>query len=309
MPAEPKMTKPEAKQKLRKWTIIVCLLLLVPIMLLIYGLAHPVQHRLLMLVLGMMIVPTLLAVYVNKSGRAGFLTSETEIQVTNIRSLVLKHPGIVFTVPLLLFGIPWCIFLVSMWVKSQDGHKAWLKERPVTVLCWIQVPILALAYLCVRQHAAPVAIYIACCIVYSTVSVAIYGLQLEGGVVKFFGSYKAQASPLIIIIQAFFCCLAFGFLHYAVWMRWPTEYSNFNGFEDAIYFSVVTMATVGYGDILPVGHLARWLCVAEILSGVLLLVVGVSASMTVWLQTNQPTANGSETGELKPPPKDLSWGK
>ena len=63
-----------------------------------------------------------------------------------------------------------------------------------------------------------------------------------------------------------------------------------HGIGDALYFSVVTMATVGYGDIVPVGHAARLLSVLEILSGVLLLVVGVSASMTIWLQTNQPGA-------------------
>ena len=69
---------------------------------------------------------------------------------------------------------------------------------------------------------------------------------------------------------------------------WRSEYLNMHGIADALYFSVVTMATRGYGDIAPVGHSARLLSVLEIVSGVLLLVVGVSASMTVWLQMNQP---------------------
>ncbi len=120
--------------------------------------------------------------------------------------------------------------------------------------------------------------------------VAISGLMLENGVVSFFGTHKAQASPLVILSLASMCCASFGVLHFAVWSMWPGEYVNMHGIEDALYFSVVTMATVGYGDILPVGHAARWLCVSEIVSGVLLLVVGVSASMTIWLQENQPSS-------------------
>jgi hypothetical protein len=113
-------------------------------------------------------------------------------------------------------------------------------------------------------------------------------LTLEDGVIGFFGTYKAQASPLIILAFALISSISFGILHFVLWSIWPTEYVNMHGLQDALYFSMVTIATVGYGDILPVGHAARWLCVAEIASGVLLLVVGVSASMSVCIQQHQP---------------------
>jgi voltage-gated potassium channel Kch len=47
-------------------------------------------------------------------------------------------------------------------------------------------------------------------------------------------------------------------------------------FAEALYFSVVTLATVGYGDIYPVGPLARLLSVAQIVAGLLLLIFGVN---------------------------------
>jgi voltage-gated potassium channel len=47
-------------------------------------------------------------------------------------------------------------------------------------------------------------------------------------------------------------------------------------FGEALYFSVVTLATVGYGDIYPVGPLARLLSVAQIVAGLLLLIFGVN---------------------------------
>jgi voltage-gated potassium channel len=43
---------------------------------------------------------------------------------------------------------------------------------------------------------------------------------------------------------------------------------------EALYFSVITLATVGYGDIVPVGAMVRALAAAEVVCGVLLLLFG-----------------------------------
>ncbi|MGD0799642.1 MAG: potassium channel family protein [Acidobacteriaceae bacterium] len=309
MPDEPQMTVDEARRYLLKWKIAVLVIVLLPLALTIYGLAHPSRHKVLLLVLGMILAPMALAIYINKTGRGGLLKSTSQMPVKDLRSLIRVHPMFIFTLPLLVIGMMWCLLLASLNVAAVEDYKQWLKGRPVTVLFWLLSPTITVSYLCIAIHAPTVGVYIALSIIYMAVGAALYGLQLEGGVVKFFGSYKTQASPLVILTMALFCCLAFGALHYALWTIWRSEYVNLNGAEDAIYFSVVTMTTVGYGDILPVGHLARWLCVAEIVSGVILLVIGVSASMTIWLQTNQPVTEIAKAGpassetktEHKPP--------
>lgn len=48
-------------------------------------------------------------------------------------------------------------------------------------------------------------------------------------------------------------------------------------FAESIYFSVVTLSTVGYGDIQPVSALSRFVAIIEIVMGILLLLFGFSA--------------------------------
>ncbi len=45
----------------------------------------------------------------------------------------------------------------------------------------------------------------------------------------------------------------------------------FRSFADAVYFSIVTMATVGYGDITPVTAYGRWVTVLIIFAGLIFL--------------------------------------
>jgi voltage-gated potassium channel len=49
----------------------------------------------------------------------------------------------------------------------------------------------------------------------------------------------------------------------------------FSSFIDALYFSGVTISTVGYGDIVPTGHWSRLLCIGEIWSGMLVLLIAL----------------------------------
>jgi voltage-gated potassium channel len=51
-------------------------------------------------------------------------------------------------------------------------------------------------------------------------------------------------------------------------------------FSDAIYFSVVTLSTVGYGDILPVSEPVKMIALIEVIFGVTLLLVGFSEIMS-----------------------------
>jgi voltage-gated potassium channel len=47
-------------------------------------------------------------------------------------------------------------------------------------------------------------------------------------------------------------------------------------FTESLYFSLVTLATVGYGDIIPATNLTRLLAGFEVVCGILLLLFGVN---------------------------------
>lgn len=49
---------------------------------------------------------------------------------------------------------------------------------------------------------------------------------------------------------------------------------------EALYYSAVTITTLGYGDITPVGRAARALSMFEVLSGIILLVVSLAIYIT-----------------------------
>lgn len=51
-------------------------------------------------------------------------------------------------------------------------------------------------------------------------------------------------------------------------------------FVESLYFSIVTLSTLGYGDIVPLTHTVRLLAACQILAGVMLLLFGMQVLMS-----------------------------
>ena len=67
--------------------------------------------------------------------------------------------------------------------------------------------------------------------------------------------------------------------------------SHFNdqvqNFGDALYFTVVALTTVGFGDITPQSHAGRWVTILMILSGIILIPWQASRIVKEWIHMAQ----------------------
>ena len=91
-------------------------------------------------------------------------------------------------------------------------------------------------------------------------------------------------------------------LYLAAW-RWnPAAFTmpggaTLDGFS-AIYFSFITLSTVGYGDIAPVSRVARMLAMTEAITGLFYVAVLISRLVSVY-SSSQPSA-GTEPPDNRP---------
>lgn len=210
--------------------------------------------------------------------------------------------------PIYLAGFGWgLLLLMTASEEGSDKKIGWITEHLTAATLFVLVPQVVLAYWCISIRSPYLGLYVATSLAGSSFQLAVGGLKLENGVLGFFGKFKAQASPMTVLSCSLIFSSAFGAIHYAVWSLRPYEYVNMHGWQDSLYFSITTMATVGYGDITPAFHLARWLCTIEIISGFTLLVVAVNTSMTVWIQNHQPKGSipTAQATENKPADKEL----
>ncbi len=85
--------------------------------------------------------------------------------------------------------------------------------------------------------------------------------------------------------------MVFGLLYWVLERTWPGSlYLGVQGadsqlwLEDAIYFSFVTLATLGYGDIVPRSEAARGLAILEAVAGQLYLAVMIARLVSLYVR-------------------------
>ena len=106
------------------------------------------------------------------------------------------------------------------------------------------------------------------------------GLLAAAGALRVVTKAKTVDSEVIYAALSAYLLtgIFFGQVHLSIESYWPGSYAGPSAFSEvnAIYFSFVTLATLGYGDFLPKSDLARGVTVFEVIGGQLYLAVMVA---------------------------------
>ncbi|NIR06598.1 MAG: ion transporter [Candidatus Aminicenantes bacterium] len=99
--------------------------------------------------------------------------------------------------------------------------------------------------------------------------------------VFFFGNISIR---LLKVIRLLFTILLIFFVSSGlVWFAEHEVNKQIKNFGDAFYFSVVSLTTVGFGDITPISEGGRWVTVLMIFSGIILIPWQVGQIIKEWL--------------------------
>jgi hypothetical protein len=102
------------------------------------------------------------------------------------------------------------------------------------------------------------------------------------------GSGVVNAERILAALDAYLLLgLLFAFVYWALERTWPASFAGAAGSLDqphAIYFSFVTIATLGYGDVVPASPPARGLAIVEALTGQMYLAVLVARLVALYSQ-------------------------
>lgn len=79
-------------------------------------------------------------------------------------------------------------------------------------------------------------------------------------------------------------------------------------FSDCLHLSVMTMTTVGYGNVSPVDWLPKRLCELEVLSGLILLVLSLGMLLSSFVVDTDPKKNKNPALSVGAAPKEDKYG-
>ncbi len=223
----------------------------------------------------------------------------TEVINTYRAGLVWKHVSKLLAILQSIALAPRIIYLFA--VVFRFGRK-------MPFLVDFDTPFFALstlvAYLVASAHHPVVALILSANLFLLKLYEVTSPFDSRSGVLRLLLQDKRHPRLSDIAFAAAIMASSFGCIHYCISILNPSAYSRPLNAIDGLYFSVITFATVGYGDIYPTTDLSKLACIGEIASGCLVLLFGVNLAMMVWFQkvadspaggTDRSAANGQPT--------------
>ena len=121
---------------------------------------------------------------------------------------------------------------------------------------------------------------------------ALIGLLAAAGALRFvLRADEIAGEHVFAALSAYLLAgIFFGVTYWAINVALPGSFAGPSEFtrESAVYFSFVTLATLGYGDFLPQNDMTRGLVVFEVIGGQLFLAVMVARLIGLYTSTHKP---------------------
>ena len=198
------------------------------------------------------------------------------------------------------FSVPLLFFVLGCWLRRVDVRDVvanpemqrmrgpfaalfWLV--PVVVIGAIVLALAGIAEAAINTNIAFIAAMFVLGVIVLTVSRNVAEFLVEAGLLfdEFFNRMSRMVMPAFAFLTFYsLLVVAFASLYSIMSQHSAVMHFRIGGagrtisFPEAIHFSITTLSTVGYGDIVPASNLARVAASIEVVSGVLLLMFGVS---------------------------------
>ncbi|MFC9058159.1 potassium channel family protein [Streptomyces sp. NPDC057074] len=156
-------------------------------------------------------------------------------------------------------------------------RSAWRTARPWAVRVCVAVAVVVAYFLLPLDHLGPhrpVLSWLLCALLLAVVA-ALLLRQIHHVLVDRPETKPGMVITLLIILSVHI----FSATYYAL-AKEPGEFTGLRTRVDALYFTVVTLATVGYGDITPSGQSARIVTMIQIAYSFVFLTAAATALST-----------------------------
>ncbi len=217
--------------------------------------------------------------------------------------------GKIIDVFIILLNLFICALLVIETYAVAESTKQLLWELEVIIVLFFIIEYVARLYAAPSRLRQLVDIYsiidlVAILPTLSVLVLPLFGVSLDIGFLKlirslrvfrifrflrftadpdfFFGSITIQ---LLKVIRLFLTILMIFFISSGLFFYVESGLNaNVNNFGDAFYFTVVTLTTVGFGDIIPLSAAGKWVTILMILSGIILIPWEISQIIKEWMR-------------------------
>lgn len=108
------------------------------------------------------------------------------------------------------------------------------------------------------------------------------------------GARRLSGWHLVLALEV--ALLVFSFVYYLVASSDPAQFAGLRTRLDALYFSTATAATVGYGDVHPVGQLARGVVTLHMVFNIVFIAAVVNLAKDRMTE-RRATGHGRDQGD------------